>query len=169
MTCSNVFKVSQLPHDVRCRWKGLVKSFLTMHKIYTLWTFTKRHQTSTELSTNVYKTFIKRCQSKRFQNVLNQNVFKTFSIKTLSKHSQNVHYTLAFPLWFRPLVIPVWTVYFIVYFLNGRRKTQILMGQRHHFILWNWCNRTYLNSIYQIPEKILFSFSRQAMRWAYMR
>jgi hypothetical protein len=29
------FKVSQVPHHVWCRWKGLVKSFLTMHEICT--------------------------------------------------------------------------------------------------------------------------------------
>jgi hypothetical protein len=48
-------------------------------------------------SSNVLKKFIKRTE----------NVHQTFSIKTLSNHSQNVHYTLAFPLWFQPLVIPV--------------------------------------------------------------
>jgi hypothetical protein len=49
MTCRDVFKVNQVPHHVRCRWKGLVKSIPTMHDIRPLWT---------------YHTFIK-----RFQNV----------------------------------------------------------------------------------------------------
>jgi hypothetical protein len=214
MTCRNVCKISYVPHDVRCRWKGLVKSFLTMHKICTLWTFTKHsnkkrlpnlcktfikllkkvhirsenvhkkswnvhqtfwkdtqnvpnhktfwkdsqnvpnhktfwkrsqkiHKTFPKKSQKVLKTFKKRSQSKRFQanrfqNVLNQNVVETFSIETFSKRSQSkrsqnvlnqnalktftkrfqqiVHYTLAFPLWFRPLVIPV---------LNGLFHTKL--------------------------------------------
>jgi ribosomal protein S20 len=78
------------------------------------------------LNQNALKTFTKRFQqnfqAKHLQNVLKQNALKTFSIKTLSKRSQskrfqnalktftkrfqqNVHCTLAFPLWFHPLVI----------------------------------------------------------------
>jgi hypothetical protein len=115
-----------------CNKKSLPNLCKTFIKVYETFnkrlqnvheTSTKRsenvHQTFTKRSSNVLKTFIKRSQSKRFQtfsietfskrsqskrfqNFLNQNV-----LKTLSKHSENFHYTLAFPLWFHPLVIPV--------------------------------------------------------------
>jgi hypothetical protein len=57
MTCRDVFKVNQVPHRVRCRWKGLVKSIPTMHDIRPLWTFSKRW----------HKKFTKRWQ--RLNNV----------------------------------------------------------------------------------------------------
>jgi hypothetical protein len=65
MTCRDVFKVNQVPHHVRCRWKGLVKSIPTMHEIRPLWTFAKRwHKKFTKRSYNVSKTL-----TQRFQNV----------------------------------------------------------------------------------------------------
>jgi hypothetical protein len=108
-------------HDVRCRWKGLVKSFLTMHKICTLrlqnvykmfikrlqnvhQAFTKRlqnvHQRFTKRSSNVHQAFAKRSSNvyKTFIERL-QNVHRTFTkrssniYKTFIKRLQNVHKT----------------------------------------------------------------------------
>jgi hypothetical protein len=42
MTWRDGFKVNQVPHHKRCRWKGLVKSIPTMHDIRPLLTFSKR-------------------------------------------------------------------------------------------------------------------------------
>jgi hypothetical protein len=116
---------------VRCRWKGLVKSFLMMQTICTLWTFNKHlqnvHQTFTKRSSNGYKTKrssnVLKTFTKCFQNVLNQNVFKTFSIKTFSKRSQSkrsqsqkIHKTFTTHslshFGFTPWLYPFWTVYY---------------------------------------------------------
>jgi hypothetical protein len=70
------------------------------------------------------ETLSKRSQLKRFQNVLNQNALKTFT----KRFQQIVHYTLAFPLWFRPLVIPVLNGLFIVVLFIAVSETELFIN-----------------------------------------
>jgi hypothetical protein len=80
MTCRDVIKVSQVFHHVRCRWKGIVKSF-------------KRCMKYAPKSSNVCKTFIK-CLRNFNESFTKRSGNMTKRWQIVKKRFGNVHQTI---------------------------------------------------------------------------